>query len=80
MQRLALASVLVLGLLAGASALMILSHGDGQAQPQSNVLTQNSHVAPSTTTASTNSTSTTVTSTSSGLLRSESTHTGRGDD
>lgn len=80
MQRLAVASVLVLGLLAVASAFMIQSHVYGQAQPQVNASSPNSQTSSATTIANTNSTSATFTHTSSGLLTTATTHTSHDDD
>ncbi len=54
-QRLAVASVLVLALLAGASAILIQTHAYGQSSPNAPSQPQNNHV--SATNAGTNSTS-----------------------
>jgi hypothetical protein len=60
-QRLAVASVLVLVLLAGTSAVLIQSHASGQAQP--NGASQSTHTSSTTST-----TQTTTNSTASSLL------------
>jgi hypothetical protein len=78
-QRLAVASVLVLGLLAGASVFMILSQVYGQAQPQVGPRPQSSQVSSATATANTNSTSTSTNSVT-GLLTTATTHTSYHDD
>ena len=79
-QRLAVASVLLLGLLSGASVFMIQSHAYGPAQPQANAASQSSQTASATTTTHTNSTSTSTNPTSASLLTAVTTHTSRYDD
>ncbi len=74
-QRLAVASVLVLALLAGASAILIQTHAYGQSSPNAPSQPQNNHM--SATNAGTNSTS----SNPGSLLASGNhTSTGSGDD